>query len=64
MYSAAIQGGILSGQEGLDDIILVDVCSLSVGIETTSGVLTKLIPHNTVIPTCKAQTFSTAADGG
>ncbi|KAF8310775.1 heat shock protein 70 [Clavulina sp. PMI_390] len=47
-YGAAVQGGILSGQEGLDDIVLVDVCPLSVGIETTGGVFTKLIPRNTV----------------
>lgn len=61
-YGAAVQAGILSGEEGLDDIVLVDVCPLSVGIETTGGVHTKLIPRNTVIPTRKAQIFSTAAD--
>jgi len=61
-YGAAVQGGILSGEEGLDGVVLVDVCPLSVGIETTGGVFTKLIPRNTVIPTRKTQIFSTAAD--
>jgi heat shock protein 5 len=54
-YGAAVQGGILSGQEGTEEIVLVDVCALSVGIETTGGVFTKLIPRNTVIPTKKSQ---------
>jgi len=61
-YGAAVQGGILSGEEGLEEIVLIDVCPLSVGIETTGGVFTKLIPRNTVIPTRKTQIFSTAAD--
>ncbi|KAG8738378.1 ATPase with role in protein import into the ER, partial [Ceratobasidium sp. 423] len=50
-YGAAIQGGILSGEEGVDDVVLIDVCPLTLGIETTGGVFTKLIPRNTVVPT-------------
>ncbi|GBE87109.1 78 kDa glucose-regulated protein [Sparassis crispa] len=61
-YGAAVQGGILSGDESLGDVVLVDVCPLTLGIETTGGVMTKLISRNTVIPTRKAQIFSTAAD--
>ncbi|KAG6908698.1 hypothetical protein DXG01_003631 [Tephrocybe rancida] len=61
-YGAAVQGGILSGAEGTADVVLVDVCPLTLGIETTGGVFTKLIPRNTVIPTKKSQIFSTAAD--
>ncbi|KAL8286428.1 hypothetical protein RQP46_004445 [Phenoliferia psychrophenolica] len=61
-YGAAVQAGILSGEAGLDDIVLIDVCPLTLGIETTGGVFTKLIPRNTVIPTKKSQIFSTAAD--
>ncbi|KAG1807815.1 heat shock protein 70 family [Suillus subaureus] len=61
-YGAAVQGGILSGEEGTEDVVLVDVNPLTLGIETTGGVFTKLIPRNTVIPTRKSQIFSTAAD--
>ncbi|BGP23311.1 hypothetical protein Rt10032_c02g0942 [Rhodotorula toruloides] len=61
-YGAAVQGGILSGEEGLGDVVLIDVCPLTLGIETTGGVMTKLISRNTVIPTKKSQIFSTAAD--
>ena len=59
---AAVQGGILSGEQGTEDVILVDICPLTLSIKTTSGVFTKLIPRNTVIPMRKSQTFSTVAD--
>ena len=59
---AAIQGGVLNKEEGLDSVLLLDVTPLSLGIETEGGIFTKLIDRNTTVPAKKSNVFSTAAD--
>jgi len=60
-FGASVQAGILGGEEA-GDVVLLDVCPLTLGIETEGGVMTKLIPRNTVVPIKKSQVFSTTED--
>eukprot|EP00026_Physarum_polycephalum_P005184 Phypoly_transcript_05214.p1 GENE.Phypoly_transcript_05214~~Phypoly_transcript_05214.p1 ORF type:complete len:609 (+),score=179.93 Phypoly_transcript_05214:155-1981(+) len=61
-YGAAVQAGILAGEDSLDGVLITDIASLSLGIETAGGVMTALIPRNTLVPTRKNRVFSTYSD--
>lgn len=61
-HGAAVQAAVLAGNEMVKDVVLIDLCPLTLGIETTGGVMAGLIPRNTIIPTRKSKQFTTTAD--
>ncbi|XP_026004864.1 endoplasmic reticulum chaperone BiP-like [Astatotilapia calliptera] len=61
-YGTAVQAGVLSGEEDTGNVLLLDVCPMTLGVETVGGVMTKLIPRNTVVPIKEAQMFTTTSD--
>ena len=61
-YGAAVQGGVLSDAEEMRDLLLLDVTPLTLGIETTGGLMGEIIPRNTVIPTSRSKVYTTAED--
>eukprot|EP00554_Chaetoceros_debilis_P005514 CAMPEP_0194076292 /NCGR_PEP_ID=MMETSP0149-20130528/3102_1 /TAXON_ID=122233 /ORGANISM="Chaetoceros debilis, Strain MM31A-1" /LENGTH=665 /DNA_ID=CAMNT_0038756995 /DNA_START=50 /DNA_END=2047 /DNA_ORIENTATION=- len=61
-YGAAVQGGVIAGQTGAEEIVVLDVAPLSQGIETMGGIMTKIINRGTTVPVKKSQTFSTSQD--
>ncbi|CAI5685704.1 unnamed protein product [Oreochromis niloticus] len=61
-YGTAVQAGVLSGEVDTGNVLLMDVCPMTLGIETVGGVMTKLIPRNTVVPIKEAQMFTTPSD--
>merc|ERR1712106_11396 len=61
-YGATVQAGVLSGEDDTDGLVLLDLCPLTIGIETVGDVMSKIIPRNSVVPAKKSQIFSTAAD--